>query len=214
MSPLLRIATALAIAVLPVAGHAATLTYNAVVTESVDVTGAIDRPNYDLPDVGTMGTITIDLGGPLFDGSSTIPGEFVNLSGFLSASASFGTVSAALLPSAAAILPAGGGVRFANGTFGGIDVDNMGSIADSTLAGSFTVSSLSFPDPAMTLQDVLDKLGASDARVSFSFNGSVNGATDFVSFRAVSVTAPVPLPAGGLLLLTGLGAVGLLRRRA
>lgn len=202
----------------PLPVSAATFTFDAIVTQSIDVTGATDRPNYPLPDVGSLGSFVIEIAGDTFDGSPDIPFSGTDLMGFLAALASFTDLSAALEPDFAAFIPIPtGAVRFSNGDFSSIVVDNPAGDADTTLAGSFTASSPLFATPATTLSDVLDLLGDPTTTLVFSFNGTVNGAFDFVSFRAESVPAPIPLPAGGLLLLGGLAsfaAARAARRRA
>lgn len=61
---------------------------------------------------------------------------------------------------------------------------------------------------ALTLElAFLDNLGA-DTFALLQDGGDYN-----VAFVAAGAPAPVPLPAGGVLILTGLGALGLMRRR-
>lgn len=194
--------------------HAATFNYLLAVTESQDAVvdaGGTPVTIYDLPDLGTAGTLTIRLDAEGFEGDP-IPGEFEDISALLDVTASFGTLSTGLDTAFAQIFPRPGRAQFRNGSFSNLVVTGVPGGAFGTLAGSFSVSSAAFgsAEPA-TLGDVLAILSAPDAVAFLSFNGTADG--EFVSFAARSDVAPVPLPAGGGLLLAGLGALALARWR-
>ncbi len=104
-------------------------------------------------------------------------------------------------------------MRLRNGEFSALGVDIAGSAAAGTIAGGFSIFSAAFgaAEPT-TLNDVFTILSAPDAVALLSFNGTAE--EEFVDFRAESTPAPIPLPAGGLLLLTALGGLAVARRRA
>ena len=63
--------------------------------------------------------------------------------------------------------------------------------------------------------DIIEALDDGYLRIGFHLQGLANGKSDsFISGDQPGGPTPVPLPAGGLLLLTGLGGIALMRRRA
>lgn len=201
------------------AAQAATFTYDLTVTNSIDaIVDLGDGPTnlYDLPDVGTTGTLTIDLAVDGTNSADPIPPEGVDISSLLTVFAEFGDLTTGLAmspdPAAGQIKPRMGRAQFRNGEFSALSVMLLGAAATGTLAGSFSVSSAvfgaGFPG---TLGDVLTILSAPDAFAFLSFNGTAAGR--FVAFAAEETVPVVPVPAGGLLLLTGLAGLAAARRR-
>ncbi len=196
------VATAVSLTALPAV--AATFAFNVKVVESID---AVPSPTFDLPDVGTVGTVTFLLDAATLD-SDGDPLTGVNVDAPLSqsladAEATIGGLTSDL--SDVSIFGFPGGARFSNGSFSNIIIALAGAdcIALScTLAGSFSILKPGAPAPTL-FADVEALLLDPDAVARFSFNGTVQG--EFVSFVAESVPTPViPLPAGGVLLLSGL----------
>lgn len=105
--------------------------------------------------------------------------------------------------------------RFSNGDFSGIEVALAGGdcgLLGCTFAGNFSVYGPAGSGTPTTFADVEALLNDPTSTVRFSFNGTAAG--EFVGFAAESSPAtPIPLPAGGVLLLTALGAGAALRRR-
>lgn len=196
---------------------AATFTYDLTVTESIDAIIDIDGvPTnfYDLPDLGTTGTLTIDLAVDGSNAGDPIPPEGVDISGILTVSATFGNLSTGLDPAFAQIRPRPGRAQFRNGEFSALAVTLLGAPSTGTLAGSFSVSSAAFGGglPA-TLGDVLTILSAPDAFAFLSFNGTAASRSVVFAAEETAPVAVVPLPAGGLLLLSGLAWLAAARRR-
>lgn len=205
------VATAVSITALP--AMAATFAFNVQVVESIDV---VPSPTFDLPDVGTVGTVTFLLDAATLD-SDGDPLTGINVDSPLpqslaDAEATIGGLTSGL--SEVSIFGFPGGARFSNGSFSNIIISLAGAdcIALScTLAGSFSILKPGAPAPTL-FADVEALLLDPDAVARFSFNGTVQG--EFVSFVAESVPTPViPLPAGGILLLSGLMGFAAFRGR-
>ncbi|GFE66396.1 VPLPA-CTERM sorting domain-containing protein [Litoreibacter roseus] len=192
---------------------AATFTYDVVVTVSDDLSPPPfdDVPEFDLPDVGTTGTVTVALDSTIFDGSPLIPEETQDISSILSVSATIGDLTTDL--SEPAILPFlfDSGFRLANGAFSAIDIFTSTPSESAALAGGFSFTAPDGVATPTTLSDVLAILGDEGTGLVFSFNGDIN--EEFVQFAAeIAPSVPaIPLPAGSALLLTGLAAFGVAR---
>jgi len=204
---------ALLLALSPVAAHSAVFTFDMVVVESVD---SVPSPTFDLPDIGTMGTVSFVIEGADLDAD---PNLLLNDAGdplpqaLADATASFPaaqSLDATLTQTAIFATP--GAARFSNGSFSSLQIDLQGASCPAlacTLAGSFEIVTPGAAFPA-SFADVEALFTDPNATAVFRFNGTVQG--EFVSFRAESV-APVPLPAGIVLLGSALGASTMLRRR-
>ena len=217
MNSIRTLATALAI--LGPIPAAQAVTFDVVVTQSVlTVPDGPDVPAATLPPVGTVGSLSITLNsvdglvpGITDDSPFGDPDSDPNL-GSVSASITAGELSASL-DFGSILFATDTRIGFANGSFAGIDVSfprEPGTL--DTYAGSFYV--LTDPDGVtpVTYNDVLATLMEPGARGGFSFNGTTFDGID-TFFRAETPLPPVPLPAGGLLLLSALGTVAVARRR-
>lgn len=197
------------------AASATTVTFDVEVTQSnFSPPAGPGAPTATLPALGTMGMVTLSLPG-ITSADMTPIGDPDNPpnAGSVTASISIGSLSASLEPGSGSVAFASDTLlRFANGSFSSIGVSfPRDAGATPTYAGSFLVESDADGVTPTTFGQVIDAITSPSARMIFSFNGTTFDGID-TSFRAESI-APVPLPAGGLLVLTGLGAMVALRRR-
>jgi hypothetical protein len=194
--------------------QAATFVYDLTVTTSQDLNPPPSFvPAFDLPVVGTTGTVTVTLNDTVFGGSTAIPDEFTDITSLLSVTAAFGDLTASL--EAPSILPSAteGFFRLSNGSFSSLPISTSQAADSITLAGGFRFTAPPLIGPPATLSDISAILGNARTKLEFSFNGDINGEpVEFSAAGALQNTTAVPLPAGGLLLLSGLGAFALRRR--
>ena len=216
LSKLLVVATFSTVTVLP--ASAATYVFDMIVTESIDDAARLIAPEFDLPEVGSFGTVSISLDSAVLDADGD-PDTGVNAPGILdttlaNASASFGALSLVPLTDPTWFgFP--GLARLSNTSFASIAIGLAGADCSGlacTLAGSFRVENPAYAAPS-TFGHIEAMLADPASSIFFSFNGSV--VETFVSFAAERAQPPgvVPLPASGLLLLGALAAIGLARRR-
>ena len=190
--------------------------FNVEVTESSFTPLPVpNAPGATLPALGDTGTVSITL--PGITTANTTPfgdPDSAPNAGSVLAEITIGSLSAALAPGFGSVTFASDtSLRFSNGTFSGIAVSfPRDPGATPTYAGSFTVTTAADGATPTTFGEVAAALLDPTATVQFSFNGTTFDGID-TSFRAVSI-APIPLPAGGVLLMTALvGAWGLKRRQ-
>lgn len=156
--------------------------------------------------------MTIDLAIDASNAGDPVPFFGDDVSALLTLSTMFGNLTSDLDAVAGGIEVSGGLIRFANGSSSNLAFDLIGAGVAGTLAGSYAVSSASFDALVpTTLGDLLAILSAPDAFAHFTFNGTAGD--EFVALVAQSMPPTVPLPAGALLLMTGLGGLVLTRRR-
>lgn len=183
----------------------ATYNYATTVVESDDL-----PPVFNLPSLGTDGTISITFDAAALDADPAAPEfgmPFPELPGVTVEYSSAGLSSSLTEPSAFAF---GGGVRFSNSDFSNIVVSVPGTNCSSigcTLAGSFYFAGPAGTATPSNYADVEAILANPSTSAAFSFNGTILSG-EFVSFRAESTMAPVPLPASALLLVGALGGIG------
>ncbi|WP_425038315.1 VPLPA-CTERM sorting domain-containing protein [Primorskyibacter sp. S187A] len=98
--------------------------------------------------------------------------------------------------------------------------ESTGGTADIlNVSGAFALGGSIMDDLAVTNAHQNFTLSGFVGLSSLTFSTATSGAFGEVGFEldninTMAVTAPVPLPAGGMLLLTGLGAVALTRRKS
>ncbi|MEM1346342.1 MAG: VPLPA-CTERM sorting domain-containing protein [Pseudomonadota bacterium] len=212
----------MALAVTP--ALATTVTFDVTVTTSVDdddpSTPAADF--FDLPDVGTTGTVTISV--PALVLGSTTPIPFADGVGNIvpaSANASIGSVSAALEPNPSTFADPGGLVGFGdgllavgNGSLALLDVSfPQPPGAVTTYAGGFVVFAPLTGATPTTLGDLAAILLDPAATATFSFSGDTVNSLDTEFLASGPRQVVIPLPATAWLLLSGIGAVAALRCR-
>ena len=194
--------------------HAATFTYDIIVTESDDANAAAVDPAFDLPDVGSLGQITITLDGAALDADGD-PDTGDDIDTALPASLTTASINIGGFSSSIESPPwftGPSGARLSNRDFSAISVNLDGGdclLLGCTFAGGFRVENPTAA-AATTFAEIEAALGDPSSGIIFSFNG--DAVAEFVSFRAE--LAPIPLPAGAVLLLSALGAGALLRRRS
>lgn len=204
-----------ALTLFAIPAYAATYTFDVVVVESIDHPGF----GFELPDIGTMGTVSFTLDAAALDADGD-PMTGVGMDHPLNpalagASASIGGLTSSLSSSNTSIFGFSERARFSEGNFANITIQLAGANCVSlgcTLAGDFSVFGPSGSGTPTTYADVDALLNDPLSTVWFRFNGSATGG--FVSFKAETVPVPaIPLPASGILLLAALGAGRMLRRR-
>lgn len=196
---------------------AATFNYDMVVTQSNDAAAQAIFPEFDLPDVGSLGTVSIDIDGAGLDGdgdpATGVNGPAILDTALTGASASFGGLFSEITEPT--WFGFAGIARLSNTDFASISIDLVGAdcpALDCTLAGSFTVENAAYTPTTFT--DIEAMLGDPNSDIFFSFSGTVGSGLS-VSFQAERAVPPevVPLPASALLLLCGLGVGRLMLRR-
>lgn len=194
---------------------AATYTFNVQVVESIDA----PENGFELPDVGTIGTISFLLDAAALDADGD-PSTGVSLPkplnpSYAGASASIGGLTASLDSDATTIYGFDQRARFSNGDFAAISVTLPTGdcfALGCTFAGVFNVYPPVGSGKPTTFADVDALLNNPLSTVEFFFNGSAT--SDQASFRAQSVSlAPVPLPASGILLMGALTGAAMLRKK-
>ena len=209
---------AAAVSAVAIPAHAATYVFEMIVTESNDANAQVIAPEFDLPDVGTLGTVTIDLDSATLDADGD-PLTGVNAPAVLStalagASANFGGLSVLPLTDPTWFgFP--GEARLSNTSFASITIGLAGADCSAllcTMAGSFRVVNAAYATPT-TFAEVEAMLADPTSGILFGFNGTA--VENFVSFEAerTEITSEVPLPASGLLLLAGIAFAGIHGRR-
>jgi hypothetical protein len=118
-------------------------------------------------------------------------------------------------------------VVVSTGDFSGIAFGTPVAMADISFAapgqiwsvGGFTFNASlfsNFQDSATKAFNAVGTIAAAgfdDTRFFMTFTSQTNGPAVQVSFSSTSLPSPVPVPASGLLLVGGLGALGVARRR-
>lgn len=197
--------------------QARTVTVPGLVTKSTGLVLNFDGSVVaDYPVIGSLGTLTYTLAendlGPVDPTTSfLLPAPFDARP--VTASVSAGLFSAGILPTAPngetfmeTVLSSPGLVSFGTRTIGqGV----VGETFAGTLRLAFTPALGSAP---VSWNDLFSAIDTGAARASLSWNGTKDGR--FVEFEMTQADpAPIPLPAGAVLVLTGLGGLAVLRRR-
>lgn len=203
---------------LPVLAEARTFNIDGIVTNS---TGLVTHPDEtvvaDYPLIGSLGTMTFTLGenalGPVDPMSSILIGApFQSLP--LTATVSIGTFTTGFLNSGPddeleieSQFVDNSQARFSSRTVGQ-------GVTGETFAGSLRLNfSPLLAAPPTTWQDLYDAIDGGKTLANFSYNGTLQGRFISFGFEQTQAAPVVPLPASAVVLITGLGALGFLRRR-